>query len=218
MLSPENPRRSASSSSGREPVRAALHQVEVEQLVADRKTQCLAFVHVHRRARGMLDSRADQSDLQRVRRAHGWYSTRRTSPTMNTYENTPSSATMPMNASAHANEPVTPTTMPTTSGVTMPARFAHRLKTPALRAHEFLRRHVGEQRPAEIAHALSEERHRHDDDDQCIPRHEVRDHDRRGEQQPGDDGQLARDVRRARAAQEEVRAQAAASSRRRRRR
>ena len=46
---------------------------------------------------------------------------------------------------------------------------------------ELFRRDVRQQRPAEVAHALAEERCGHDRDYHGIARHEVRDHDRRGQ-------------------------------------
>src|SRR5688572_241726 len=90
----------------REPRSTSGHQVEVQQLVADLQTQRLPFVHVHRRARGMLDAGPHEADqvraigafsshavaivvltgTSRQASAGGWStnSTRRTSPTTNT--------------------------------------------------------------------------------------------------------------------------------------
>ena len=63
-----------------------------------------------------------------------------------------------MKASAQTNEPVAPTTKPTTSGVTMPARLAQRLKTPPVRPIScFGATSVISVQPR-LHHALAEER------------------------------------------------------------
>src|SRR5690606_1971500 len=64
-------------------------------------------------------------------------SIRFTSPTRNTYEKAPISATIAMNARPPKNEPVAATMRPMTIGVTMPARFVQKLKMPPVRPTNF---------------------------------------------------------------------------------
>ena len=64
MFSPEKPRSSASSSTFFEALGAALHEIEVEQLIAHVEPERTAFIHVHGRTRGVLDPRTRETDSQ----------------------------------------------------------------------------------------------------------------------------------------------------------